>query len=86
MEAVMMIEKQCIGAHNIDNCTISYYLIKKCDTYGVEIVEERNKRILCESEFISQVQETAKSFTRKIYENCVTAITLNEVVDDYFSM
>ena len=81
-----MIEKQFIGENYINDCKISYYLIKKYDTYGVEIVEEQNAKIKSDYELISQVKEVAKSFAKKIVDNCVTIITLNEIIDDYFSI
>lgn len=81
-----MIEKQFMGENNINDCKISYYLIKKYDTYGIEIVEEKNNKIKADFQLISQVKEIAKSFAQKVVDNCVTIITLSEIIDDYFSI
>lgn len=79
----MLMEKQYIGQCQIPNKTIRYYMIKQGTYYGVELVEEQRDKLICMSELITEVAETAFSLAEKLFKNTVTTTTLADIIDDW---
>ncbi len=82
----MLVEKQYIGKNEINGINRSYYMLKKNDFYGIEIVEEYNDKLLSASEYFTQNYESANRLAKLLYKGCVTLITFINILDDYVSM
>lgn len=84
-EKNMLIEKQYVGKNEITNGEISYYMIKKDTVYGAELTETSQNKITSVSEYFSEDSHETLVFVNKLYEHCVTLVTLTDIIDDYIS-
>lgn len=79
----MIIEKQYIGKNEAGGINRSYYMLKKKDFYGIEIVEEYDNKMLSASEYFTQSYEAANKLAKLLYKGCVTLVTFTDILDDY---
>ncbi|WP_069997682.1 DUF6514 family protein [Cellulosilyticum sp. I15G10I2] len=82
----MLVEKQYIGKNQINGVNRCYYILKKNDLYGIEIIEEYDSKLLSASEYFTSNYESADRLARLLYKGCVTLVTFIEILDDYVSM
>lgn len=79
----MLVEKQYIGKNEINGINRYYYMLKKQDVYGIEIIEEHENKLLSASEYFTSSCESAKRLAKLLYKGCVTLTTFIEILDDY---
>jgi hypothetical protein len=82
----MVIEKQYIGRNELNGINRCYYIVKKSDFYGIEIIEEYEDKMLCASEYFTQNYESVKKLAKLLYKGCVTLVTFIDILDDYVGM
>ena len=82
----MVIEKQYIGKNESGGINRTYYMLKKREFYGIEIIEEYDNKMLSASEYFTQSYEAANQLGKRLYKGCVTLVTFIDILDDYVSM
>lgn len=82
----MLVEKHYIGKNQINGIYRHYYLLKRRELYGIEILEEYDDKLLSVSEYFTPHYESADRLAQLLYKGCVTLITFLEILDDYTTM
>jgi len=82
----MLIEKHYIGKNEVNGINRCYYVLKKRDYYGIEIIEEYDNKMLSASEYFTQSYESAVKLAKLLYKGCVTLVTFIDILDDYVSV
>lgn len=82
----MLIEKYYVGKNEVNGINRCYYVLKKNDFYGIEIIEEHDDKMLSASEYFTQSYESASKLAKLLYKGCVTLVTFIDILDDYVSI
>lgn len=82
----MVIEKYYIGQNTIGSMQLQYYMLKKQDSYGVEIVENYADKMVSEQTFFCEEEEPAHALAKALQKGQVTICTLTEIVDDFVGL
>lgn len=79
----MQTYKELLGAQNMGDKMIKYYVIQREKNYGIELEEERENKIVCDSEYFTRSYTEAQELARKMKDGMVSLISMCEILDDY---
>lgn len=81
----MIISKEYVGKYESAHHLVHYYLVHKDLVYGVEMVEEKEDKVVSTLEWFSEDQEDTKEFIQLLCNYGAMPIHLSEFIDDFQS-
>ncbi|MGL4736204.1 MAG: DUF6514 family protein [Cellulosilyticaceae bacterium] len=79
----MQIYKELLGTQHMGEKMIKYYIIQREKNYGIELEEERENKIVCDSEYFTRSYKEAYDMVQKMKNGMVSLISMCEILDDY---